>query len=195
MDQVKATEVQICIITPHYLGDSPAGYPEDEQAIYAAFAQVITELRAKHGKNLPVYLEFCPLSLPENQKIAAYWGFNNLPAAQVIARFEDGTIANYGLEKDLQDKFTGINWEAKDVRDYVEAVLYQRKPSETSILCQIFPPLCDLGAYIWIVAAAYTTFRAVASEKGARIAWGAAAGLSWQSFFAAGGFKKLGIGK
>lgn len=196
MDQVKAKEVQICIITPKYLGDGPAGYPEDEQAIYAAFGQVITELRAKHGANLPVYLEFCPLTLPENQKIAAYLGFQDFPAAQVIASYEDGSVANYGLEKDLQDKFTGVNWTAEDVRDYVEAVTYQRKPARSSILCEIFPPLCRIGGYIWLAAAAYSTLRFTESQSGGgKIIWGAAAGLTWQSFFAAGGFKKLGIGK
>lgn len=194
MDQVKAKEVQICIFTWKNL-PKVSDYPVDEQTIFQAFGQVITELRARHGDDVPVYLEFCSLTNANNQLIASQLGITDFPGVQVFATYPDGKIAKYGLVKDLGDKFTGINWTADDVRPYVEAVLYQRKPSSPSILCQIFPPLCDLGAYIWIVAAAYTTFRAVASEKGARIAWGAAAGLSWQSFFAAGGFKKLGIGK
>lgn len=192
METVKASEVQICIFTANDL-PKVSDYPPDEQAIYQAFAGVITDLRTKHGTNLPVYLEFCPLNNPQNQILASNIGLTDFPAVQVFAFYPDDRQVFYGLGKDLGDKFTGVNWKADDVRPYVEAVLYQRKPAETSILCQIFPPLCNVGAYIWLAAAAYSTYRFSESKEAGKIAWGAAAGLTWQSFFAGGGFKKLGL--
>lgn len=195
MAQVKATEVQICIFT---WKDLPlvADYPADERAMYNAFAPVVAELRQKHGQNLPVYLEMCPLSIGQNQLIASQLGITDFPGVQVFATYADGSTARYALTKDVQDKLTGVNWTPDDVRGYVEAVLYQREPSDTSILCKIFPPLCNLGGFVWLALAGYSTFRlANAQTTTQKALWGTAAGLTWQSFFAGGGFKKLGIGK
>ena len=193
MEQIKAQEVQICIFTWENKS-SVNDYSADERAMYQAFAGVVADMRQKHGQNTPVYLDYCPLTIAQNQVVAAQMGLTDFPAAQVFAKYPDGSTAQYGIEKDVQDKLTGVNWTPDDVRGYVEAVAYQRKPSESSILCEIFPPLCNLGGYVWLALAGYSTFRLVESDTtGKKIMWGAAAGLTWQSFLAAGGFKKLGI--
>lgn len=194
MEQIKAQEVQICIFTWENL-PSVNDYPADERAMFQAFAGVVADMRTKHP-GAPIYLDYCSLTNTKNQVVAAQMGITDFPAVQVFARYPDGSTAQYAITKDVQDKLTGVNWTPDDVRGYVEAVAYQRKPSETSILCQIFPPLCSLGTYVWLALAGYSTFRLVESDTtGKKIMWGAAAGLTWQSFFAGGGFKKLGIGK
>lgn len=182
MDTIKATEVQICIFTLKQMG-SVSLYPADEQRIFQAFGDIITELRAKHGNDLPVYLEFCPLTDTTNQGIVSFWGFSALPAVQVIAKYPNGQIAQYGLSKDFGDKFTGVNWTADDLRPYVEAVLYQREPANASWLCKIFPPLCNLGGWVWLASALYSTWKfAEAKDQAGKIVYGTAAGLTWQSF-------------
>lgn len=194
MEKIKAAEVSICVFTwKNY--PSLNDYPADEKAAFNAFAGVVTDLRKKHGNDIPVFLDYCPLTNTQNQVIASNLGITDFPAVQIFARFSDGSTAQYAVTKDLGDKFTGINWDKKDVAPYVEALLYQRKPAEASILCKIFPPLCNLGAWVWLAGAAYSTLEfAKARSDSGRIAWGAAAGLTWQSFFASGGFNGIGIG-
>lgn len=192
METIKAKEVQICIFTPTDMG-SVSQYPADEQAIFSAFGEVVTALRNQYGQDVPVYLEFCPLTIPTNQLIAAQFGFSSFPAVQVFAKYANGQTAKYGLSKDLGDKFTGVNWTAADVRPYVEAVLYQREPANPSWLCRIFPPLCSLGGWVWLSAAVFSTYKFSQATEKEKILWGAAAGLTWQSFFAGGGFKKIGL--
>lgn len=193
MDQIKAKEVQICVFTWQNL-PSANDYTGDERAMFDAFAGVIGDLRARHGANVPVFLDFCSLTNPTNQVIASNLGITDFPGVQVFATYPDGSQGQYAVVKDLQDKLTGVNWTPDDVRGYVEGLLYQRKPAKTSILCELFPPLCQLGGWIWLAAAGYSTLRAIESPRTVgKVIWGAAAGLTWQSFFAAGGFKKLGI--
>ena len=192
MESVKANEVQICIFTPKGF-DSISQYPADERAMFEAFAGVIQDLRIKHGSDVPVYLEYCPLTYDTNQILVAQWGMNDLPAVQVLATYPDGKIAKYALTKDVQDKLTGVNWTPDDVRPYVEAVLYQRDPAQKSWLCEIFPPLCSIGGWVWLSAAVFTTWKLTQAKDNGKILWGAGAGLCWQSFFAGGGFKKIGL--
>lgn len=194
METVKATEVGICIFTPKVY---PAGasyesnYPEEERRIWQAFAPVLVQLRAKHGDGVPVFMDFCPLTNPQNQLVVAEHGIPELPAVQVFARYSDGTIAQYILTKDFGDKFTGVNWTTGDVRPFVEAVLYRRRSAEPSLLCRIFPPLCNLGKWAWLAAATYTTYQTSRARNVGQIAWGTAAGFTWNEFFRRGGFQDL----
>lgn len=196
LDIVKASEVSICIFTPTTRPAAPgrpyeSAYPADEQAIWRAFAPVVQELRQKHGGNAPIFMDFCPLTIPENQLIVAQQGIADLPAVQVFAKYPDGSTGVYYLTKDIQDKLTGINWTPDDVRRYVEAVLYQREGAD-SLLCKLFPPLCSVGKYVWLAVAGYATFKTLDAESpGRRAAFGVAAALTWMEFAGRGGFKDL----
>lgn len=192
MDTIKASELTICIFTPK---DLPLDqYPDDEKAVWAAIDAVIQDLRAKHGINVPIYWGFCPLTNPQNQLIVARLDINDFPGVQLFATYPDGKTAEYGLRKDVGDILTGVNWTAEDVRPYIEALLYAREPADSSILCRFFPPLCSLGGWVWLAGAVFSAWKFSETKSAVgKIIWGAAAGLTWQSFAAGGGFKKIGL--
>ena len=189
MSKVKATAVQICIFTwKNYADVSDA--TGDDLAAFNAFAGVIVEMRKRHGANVPVTLDFCPLTDPQNQLVISQQGVdpNTLPAAQVWAWYEDGKTMQYFLSKGALSPA----WTSESVKPYVTALLYRSKPSQQSLICKILPIVCDLPVWLWLAVAGFTTFEAAAGGKGVRqIAYAAGAGLAWQEFFKRGGFNAL----
>ncbi len=63
---------------------------------------------------------------------------------------------------------------------------------EGSWLCNLLPPLCQVGFWPWLAVCVFTTYRtAEANSKFGKALWGAGAVFSWQTFFARGGHKQL----
>lgn len=194
MDTVKAKSVSICIFTwKNYASVNDA--TGDDRAAFNAFAPVVAELRAKHGASVPVYLDFCPLTNPDNQLVISQAGIDpgNLPAVQMWAEYDDGKTAQYILLRDTQDKLTGVNWTPKDVQGYVTNLLYKKKGGAPSLLCKTFPIVCKVPRWALLAAAGFSTFEAATSSgnKIRQVGYGAAAGLAWNEFFARGGFDGL----
>lgn len=179
--------MQVCVFVPNV-----NSIDADSDAMSTAAAQAIYELRQKHP-NIPIELDFCPMSDPQNQLVVSQWGVT-LPAMHLYAEYPDGSTSAYMLTRDLQDRFTGVNWTAADVQPYFSALVYRSKPNKPTLLCKIFPPLCSVGKYVWLAVGAYMTWKFVTTEqKNAKLAWGAAAGFTWNEFAARGGFRDLGI--
>ncbi len=192
MSQIKAKSIQICIFTPKDL-NSVNAYPHQEQYLYYTFYNILVDLVKLHG-DIPVVLDFCPVAGTSNLQVLEQNGGSplNLPAVQLWAEYADGTASQYFLKKSLTD----INSDAPILDDkkalaYVQALLYRLSPTTQPILCKILPPLCSLGWYFWLGAAAYTTYRTTQARNVGKYVWGAAALLTWQGFIARGGLKEL----
>ena len=193
MSQVKAQQILICIFTPQ--DKSSVGlYPAQEQHVFNMFGNAIVDLRKLHGNNLPVYLEFCPVSNPDNVVVLEQNGGSvlNLPAVQLYAKYSDGTTGQYFLKKGLSDvgSSTPLVDEPKALA-YVKALLYRLSPTPQTLLCKILPPLCSLGWYIWLAAGIYTTYQTTQARNVGKYVWGAAAALTWNEFIQRGGLKEL----
>ena len=184
---VKISRLQVCVFVP-----SEDNIDTDADAMSTAAAAAIYKLREKHP-NIPIQLDYCPMSDPQNQLVVAQWGVS-LPAMHLYAEYPDGSTSAYMLTQDLQDRFTGVNWTAEDVMTYLSALVYQSKPNEPTLLCKIFPPLCGVGKYVWLAVGAYAMWKFFTSEqKTQKLAWGAAAGFTWNEFASRGGFRDLGM--
>ena len=187
--KVKSSELSICIFTKKYY-PSVSQYPEAEQKVFAVFGQVISDLRKRHGQDLKVYMDYCSIEDATNAAIVSANGLSiqDLPAVQLWAEYPDGTGSNYFIQKDIQDKFGGINWTTKDVRPYVEALLYQLKAAEPSWLCKLFPPLCNLSPYVWLGVAVGSGIGAAVSRRPlVRLAFAAGALVAGKEFVDRGG--------
>lgn len=189
MSQIKAKYVQICIFTPQDKV-SVSLYPAEEQRLYQMFGNAIVELQKLHGNYVPVFLDFCPTNNPDNVAVLEQNGGSvlNLPAVQIYAVYNDDTGGQYFLKKGITGS-VDVN-ESKALA-YVQALLYRLSPTPDPLLCKILPPLCSLGWYFWIGAAAYTTYRTTQARNVGKYLWGAAALLTWQGFIARGGLKEL----
>lgn len=177
--QINATEVSICIFTPKPFS-KVSQYPADEQRMYNAFVPVILDLRDKWG-SVPVYMDFCPLTVKDNQLIVAQNGIASLPAVQLFATYPDGKQGQYILQKDLSDRWK-VDWTPDDVRPYVEALLYRLEPAD-SLLCRLFPPLCSISKYIWLGLAGAATYKfATSNGPFGRAGWGIGAGVLWNEY-------------
>jgi hypothetical protein len=134
-------------------------------------------------------VNICAYDYGNNDVITEQAKLYTLPGILVTATYPDGSRGQYALRKELNENFFGINWKATDVYPYYEA-LYLQQSGQPSLLCKIFPPLCQIGAYAWLAAAAVSTYKAVEQKKNAPLAvgWGAAALLSFNEFNSKGGF-------
>lgn len=201
--KVAASKVQICIFWKTPLSyDEIGSWPADVRAMWEAFGSVITKLRSRHGNSVPVEMYICPTTIAENAVIVAQNRLDPslLPAANLYAEYPDGTGGQYFLSMSLSERFTGIQWTAAEVEPYVKALLYRSKPSESSLLCKLLPPLCNVGGWIWLAAAAAATLKASnSSGKTAQFVWGAGAFVLWKEWADRGGVQQLketvGIGK
>lgn len=200
--KIAANEVRICLFWHTSLSyNDVAVWPADLRAMWDAFGAVILSLRQRHGNNVPVEMILCPVTLPENAVIVSQNNlpFSLLPAAQVYAQYPDGTASNYFLSKDADDRANGVNWKPSDVAPYVEALLYRSKPAEQSLLCKMFPPLCEVGGWFWLAFAAGATLKASTSSGVSRGVWGVGAAVLWKEWYDRGGLQQLtktvGIGK
>lgn len=192
MDKIKG-EVSICIFTWNNY-PSVNDYTGDDKKVYDAFVPVVLDLRKKHGPNVPVTLDFCPLTNTTNQLIYAQAGFSETPAVQIFSSFADGSKGAYYLQKDPKDQLIGIDWQQSEIQPYVEALLYQSPPASQSILCTFLPSLCRLSAIVWLAGAGVASYKAIEIDKPVlKTAWAAGAFLMWESFFKKGGFKQLKI--
>jgi hypothetical protein len=159
----------------------------DELRAWGVANEAATMLYEKYQVVMDVNI--CAYDYGQNDVIAERAKLYTLPGILVTATYPDGSRGQYALRKELNEKFFGINWKATDVYPYYEA-LYLQQSGQPSLLCKIFPPLCQIGAYAWLAAAAVSTYKAVEQKKNAPLAtvWGAGALLSFNEFQSKGGF-------
>lgn len=189
MGKAKLTYLQLCVFTPTDLDPVSGPMPQDEQTIWNAAEPLVYGAQAE---DLPVTMYICPLTIPQNQIAVSKAGIVDLPALQLYAEYEDGSKKYYNLQKTVQDKLTGISWTTEDLRPYFESLLYNKDPTNPSLLCRLFPPLCAVGPLLWLGGAAVCAFQAVTTEnKTRRLVFGAGAGVMGYEFYKKGGVDAL----
>ncbi len=152
----------------------------DEQRAWNVANEAATQLYIKYKFEMQVNL--CAWDYGNNAVIAEQNKFFSLPAILVNAKYPNGSQAQYGLRKELNEKFFGINWSAADVYPYYEALYLQTASEKTqSLLCKIFPPLCNVGAYVWFAAMVASAYKAY-DEQGKPLQQAAYGGLSLLAF-------------
>lgn len=190
---MKASRLQIIFISDNPqlvnsgLGVGSPMSPE-ELAMYTAIEDARSLVQPSTTVNIQLFYlnKYKGNDLP----LLEQWKINRYPAIRVWAEYPDGNQAWYNLNQGvLPETYSG-----EEIAEYVTGLL-DGDFGQSSIVCKIFPPLCSLGGWVWLAAAAYTSYRAIDSQQAGKIAWGGAALLSWDAFFAGGGFKKLGIGQ
>ena len=192
---IQATQLQICIFVQ---SDTDYDFqPAEARKIDDAFAAVVLDLQQKHNNKAPIELSFCPMTYNENAVIIAKNNLDpsRLPAVQVGAMYPDGVRRVYFLKSGLG----GIQFTPDTVRPYVEALLYNRVAAPQPLLCKIFPPLCELGGWVWLALAAGATYKTTQARNVGKVAWGVGAAALWQGWAARGGIQQIkdaaGIGK
>lgn len=191
---MNANKLQVIFISDNpKLVNSGLGVDSPMTAEELAMYDAVETARAlvQPGIGVPIQFYYLNKYKGNDLPVLEQWKINRFPALRIYAEYPDGKKVWYNLNQGLlPESFTG-----EEIADYITA-LYRGETGQKSVLCSIFPPLCSLGGWVWLAGAALSTYRFAESRTDAgKVFWGAAAGLTWQSFFAGGGFKKLGIGK
>lgn len=186
-NKIQAAQLQICVFV---LKDTDYdAQPDEAKKIFDSFASVVMKLQQMHNGNAPIELDFCPMAYDENVAIVTREGLDlsRLPAVQVNALYPDGSRRRYFLKSGLG----GIDFTPETVAPYVTTLLYNRTSSPKPIICELFPPLCSVGAWFWLAATIYAGYKATQARNVGKVAWGGAALLSGQAFVAGGGIEEL----
>lgn len=149
------------------------------------------------GQNPPIsFWNFCSLSNAEygvdNQNAVVAAGINpqRLPAVLIWAEYPDGRSAHYALVPDASASGSTLI-PPEDIHDRIDRLWNGRFSSKSGILCTLVPQLCDIPAWLWLIAASYTTFESTTSDGKRRLVYGGAAAVLWIEFFQRGGFAWL----
>lgn len=173
----------------------------EENRVFMAVQDAFNMARQKNGA-FDYVLEVCPLDYSNNTAVVHQNGLYVMPAAIIAASYPDGTKKRYALGKDLDDKFFGSNWKPADIYPYIRILLLNETvgpKSDKSFLCQIFPPLCSVGGWVWLGLALAATYKTTQARNVGKLVWGAGAALLWKEYVDRGGIDQLketlGIGK
>lgn len=207
----KAVEIQICVFTGTsktkafafdtagaIIGINFDQLTEYEVAAYNAAELAVAKLSAPGVKT---FVWICPYDYDNNVVTIEQQGFGeNLPAILITAYYADQNKKQYALKNTLG----GFKMFTQDeVYKYVRA-LYQNdfESGSESIVCTMFPQLCNIGGYLWLAAAVLATWKAIEApdnRPGLKVGYTGASILAWDAFAKGGGLKKLfgdkGIGK
>lgn len=121
------------------------------------------------------------------------WKVTNFPSMILQAEYPDGSKKWFKLNTDITDF---KNYTASDIatRLNVLAKGKENEGAQSSWLCELFPPLCNVGAYAWLAVvgvAAYKTY--TETNKNKRIVFGAATLVAANELISRGGLKALRI--
>lgn len=205
---MKAQQIDICVFTStgknkvftfdnegNISGINFDQLTNNERLAFNEAEAAMNAIAAKaHGLQYNVWV--CPRDYNNNVVPIEQQGFGlNLPAILITGYYPGGDGKQYALRNDVGG---GKNWSRSDIGRYINA-LYTGKTegSNESLICKIFPPLCNIGAYLWLAAAGVSAYK-TAEMKGRpalQTIWGAATLLSIDAFLKGGGLQKLGIKK
>lgn len=191
---MKATRLQIVFISDNpKLANTGLGVGSPMTADELALYNALEDARALVQPRVGIPIDFYYLNKYKGNDLPTLeqWKIDRFPAVRVWAQYADGKQAWYNLNQGvLPTTYTG-----QQIADYITG-LYNGDFGKSSILCQILPPLCSIGGWLWLAGAVLSAYKFTqAQTDGQKLLWGAATGLTAQSFFAGGGFKKLGIGQ
>lgn len=174
---------------------------EEEARVYVAVQDAFNLARVKYG-NFHYVLNLCPLDYADNTAVTHQAGLYLLPAAIIEATYPQGNKKRYALGKDLDDKLFGANWKPESVYPYLRILLLNEdvgQPSKESFLCDLFPPLCSVGGWVWLSLALAATYKTTQAQNVGKVLWGGASAVLWKEYIDRGGLdhlkSTLGIGK
>lgn len=161
--------------------------PAQARKIFDAFAEVVIRLREIHGASARIELDFCPMSFDNNVAIISREGLDlsRLPAVQVRAEYADGTSRRYFLQGDE------IEYTPEVVQPYVTALLYNRTAQPVPIICQVFPPACSVGVWLWLAAGLYGAYRTTQARNVGKVVWGGVTLMAGDAFLKGGGVDEI----
>lgn len=190
---MKANRLQVIFISDNpKLVNTGLGVGSPMTGTELAMYDALETARADAQPALPVQVEFFYMNKYKANDLPylEQWQINRYPAIRVWAQYPDGKQVWYNLNQGIAP----VEYTPEEIKKYIVS-LANGDLGNNSILCTIFPPLCSLGGWLWLAGAAYSTYRFAEAQSGSgKVIWGAAAGLTWQSFFAGGGFEKLKTG-
>ncbi|MEZ4925581.1 MAG: hypothetical protein R3A50_04845 [Saprospiraceae bacterium] len=166
----------------------------EESRVFMAVQDAFNMLRQKHGA-VNYTLNVCPVDYVNNMAVTQQNGLYLLPAALVEATYPDGTKKRYALGKDLDDKLFGSNWSAESVYPYLSILLLNtpvgQEESSDSLLCRLFPALCNVGGFVWLGLALGATYKTTQARNVGKAIWGGASVLLWKEYYDRGGFDQI----
>lgn len=160
---------------------------QDEQRVWNVANDAAKDLRIKYKFNPNIFL--APLDYGNNAPTAYQAGIVDPPGLLITATYPDGSRKQYALGKELNEKFLGINWNAKDIYPYYRSLLLQEFGQSGE--CNLPFGLCQIPAYMWLAIAGVATYKAIEQKKILRTVWGGGAAYAWYQFFQRGGLEAL----
>lgn len=196
----KATEITVCVFTEtgknkalsfnsngEIIGIQEGNLNDNERAAYNGALLARDKLSAP----IPVSVWICPQDYDVNPQQLQKQNINFLPAILITAYYPEGTQRQYVL---FNNVLQNHSWSQDEVYKHLKA-LYDAKfgSGNQSIVCKIFPPLCNVGAYLWLAAAGVSIYKTAEQKKNPALqtAWGAASILCLEAFMKGGGFEKI----
>lgn len=174
----------------------------EEAGVFIAVQDAFNMAIQKHG-SFQYTLQVCPVDYGNNMAVTQQNGLFLLPAALMEATYPDGTRKRYALGKDLDDKLFGSNWKPESVYPYVSILLLNtpvgQEQSNDSLLCRLFPALCNVGGWVWLGLAMGASYKTTQARNVGKAIWGGASILLWKEYLDRGGLDQIkevvGIGK
>lgn len=191
--KVKAARMQICIFNKYdYADDETRIVDGDSNNVYLAVSDIVRDLNAKHGGNLKINVLYCDIQHPQNQQVVAAYGMVSFPAVQVIAQYEDGSLADYGVPGGAGNP----RLNRATLEPYITALLYDARGRNT-LLCEAFqflgvPQLCGYEKWIWAGTAIFAGQQAFETPSaGRKAAYGGLSAFAAYQFYRLGGIEDV----
>lgn len=198
---MKPVSLEIVVVTdnPQAVGQlSPNG--TDVRTFPANFGMFSTkELQlfqkasdaAKQFKAMPVDLLWADKNKASNIVYINQNSITNFPSIQISATYPDGSIKWFRLNTTITDL---RNYSVSDMVGMMRSLEKGKDADDGSLLCKLFPPLCSVGAYVWLGVVGFAAYQAfTADNKNKRLVFGAAALVAGNEFISRGGLKTLRI--
>lgn len=187
---MKADQLSVIFITDNpLLSDGAFDYAKlepEEKDLYDIFSEGITlaDGRIPIGINVKTMSKYAHLDSVDFER----WGIHRFPAIRVYAHYPDGKESFYNLVKGPFDSELDVS--QKNISDRLY-FLYLGNFGKPSLLCEMFPPLCKIGAWAWLAIGAFSTYKALESKSAGKVVWGLGAGLCLNEFMKRGGLTAI----
>lgn len=198
----KANSIRICVYTKtsytrlfEMNGSDIVGINFDQltSSEYDAFNKVEAAGNALLEKYPKATINWvlCPWDYDVNVVTTEQLGLGmNFPAIQIIGYYDGYTQRQYVLKNYPGGTRT---FDKQDIYNHIRA-LYENEfgDGQQSIICKILPPLCNLGAYVWLGIVGVCAYKTMeVHSKPLKLLWGTGAVLAFESFAAGNKGKEI----
>lgn len=195
---MKPNSIEIVVITdnPQAVGQLSGGGNDvrDFPYTYAAFStkeitqfQKAMDAAQQWRGNVPLDLLWADKNKANNIVWINQNDISAFPSIKINAVYPDGSNKGFWLNTDVLDL---KNYTVADIVSRLNALQKDKEAAQSSWLCELFPPLCSVGAYVWLGVVGFATYQAI-RNKNTRVVWGAAALLAGNEFLQRGGLQSI----